>query len=113
MNLERIKKQLIKFRKDRNWEQYHDPKNLAIALSIEANELLEHFLWVKKIDIENFTDQKKEDISKEIADVFIYLYYICYGLEIDLEKSVLNKISQNAVKYPRADNKELPQKILS
>lgn len=91
---------LLEFRKARGWEQFHDPKNLAIALSIEAGELMEHFLWVEKNQIADFDFEKKQMISEEIADVFIYLSYLAYGLNIDIENAVERKLVMNTVKYP-------------
>ena len=91
---------MLEFRKIRNWEQYHDPKNLAMALSIEASELLEHFLWVDKNQIDDFDGDKKQKISEEIADVFIYLSYLAHGLDIDIEYAVERKLVIHAKKYP-------------
>jgi len=91
---------MLEFRNARNWEQFHDPKNLAIALSIEAGELMEHFLWIEKSQIANFDEVKLQVISEEIADVFIYLSYLAYGLNIDIEAATIRKIQLNGEKYP-------------
>ncbi len=100
MDYSRLMDRLLEFRKARDWDQYHDPKNLAMALSIEAGELMEHFLWVDKKQIECFDESKIEQISDEIADVFIYLSYLAFGLDIDIEKAVERKLVLNAEKYP-------------
>jgi len=107
MDYKALLEKMLSFRHDRNWEQFHDPKNLSMALSIEAGELMEHFLWISKEEIYNFSDKKKQEISEEIADVFIYLTYLAHGLEIDIEKSVIRKLEINAHKYPieKAKNK--------
>jgi len=105
MNYNKILEKLLEFRQARNWEQFHDPKNLAVALSIEAGELLEHFLWVEKNQITKFNEDKLLSISEEIADVFIYLSYLSYGLQIDMEKAVMRKLVLNGKKYPlQTDN---------
>lgn len=100
---------MLEFRNARNWVQFHDPKNLAIALSIEAGELMEHFLWVEKNQIANFDEDKVQAISEEIADVFIYLSYLAYGLDIDIEKAVHRKLVLNGEKYPLLGDNQLPK----
>jgi NTP pyrophosphatase (non-canonical NTP hydrolase) len=100
MDYKILLEKMMSFRHDRNWEQFHDPKNLSMALSIEAGELMEHFLWISKEDVTNFSDEKKQEISEEISDVFIYLSYLAHGLGIDIEKSVERKLELNAKKYP-------------
>lgn len=100
MDYKVLMEKLLEFRKDRDWEQFHDPKNLAMALSIEAGELMEHFLWVEKNQISDFGEDKIQAISEEIADVFIYLSYLATGLSVDIESSVLRKLELNARKYP-------------
>ena len=107
MNYENLMSKMLEFWNARNWEQFHDPKNLAMALSIEACELMENFLWVEKGQIERFDKQKIQAISVEIADVFIYLSYIAYGMGIDIEEAVLRKILLNGGKYP-LDQSHLP-----
>ena len=101
MNLENLKLKLREFSKERNWEQFHNPKNLATALSVEASELLEIFQWsndggLKEID----NPDKRQEIEKEIADIFNYLVKLVDILDIDLEEAALNKIKENAEKYP-------------
>ncbi len=100
MDHNKILQKLLDIRKDRHWDQFHDPKNLSMALSIETSELMEHFLWVRKEEISRFSTEKKQEISEEIADVFIYLTYLAHGLDIDIESSVERKLELNAVKYP-------------
>ena len=85
---------LKKFRDDRDWEQFHNPKDLAIALSIESNELLEEFLW------KNPEDAKRENLKKELADVFSYAFLLADKLDLDVKEIVLSKIKLNGEKYP-------------
>lgn len=86
--------ELIKFRDERDWEQFHNPKDLAIALNIESSELLESFLW--KSD----KDANIEKVQEELADVIAYAYLIADKYKFNIEELVLNKIEQNADKYP-------------
>ena len=101
MDLEKIKTTLRKFTEERDWEQFHNPKNLATALSVEASELLEIFQWSNDGGLNEINDPKKrEEIEKEIADIFNYLVKLVDILDIDLEKVALDKIKENAKKYP-------------
>jgi NTP pyrophosphatase (non-canonical NTP hydrolase) len=85
---------LIAFRNERDWEQFHNPKDLSIALSIEVNELLELFLWKKPEDAD------LEKVKEELADVFAYAFLIAEKYDLDIENIVLEKIKKNAEKYP-------------
>lgn len=94
-------KQLIEFRRERDWEQFHNPKDLAISLSIEAAELLEWFQWREKADIQQMLEtDKRESLEDEIADVAVYLSYLCHDLNIDLDQAIKRKMDKNAAKYP-------------
>jgi NTP pyrophosphatase (non-canonical NTP hydrolase) len=86
--------ELKKFRNERDWEQFHNLKDLAIALSIESNELLEQFLW------KNADDANIEKIKEELADVFAYSLLLADKLDINVEEIILDKIKLNAEKYP-------------
>ena len=93
--------QLVDFRRERDWEQFHTPKDLAISLSIEASELLEWFQWRSNEQItEQLASNKKELLEDEVADVGIYLSYLCHDLGIDLNKVIENQLVKNALKYP-------------
>jgi dCTP diphosphatase len=96
--IEEISALLLKFRKERDWEQFHSPKNLAISISIEAAELLEHFQWRK--ENEEFTPEKKHEISEELADIFNYMIMLAGDLGIDIVESAKIKIEENRKKYP-------------
>ena len=81
-DLDSVIKQIIKFRDDRDWLQYHDPKNLAEAISIEAAELQEIFLWMKTEDSKKLSTNQVKNIREEIADIFIFMTYLCNHFEI-------------------------------
>jgi NTP pyrophosphatase (non-canonical NTP hydrolase) len=92
---------LIAFRRERDWEQFHNPKDLAISLSIEAAELLEWFQWKTNDEIMVQLDShKRESLEDEVADVAVYLTYLCHDLGIDLNQAIAAKIKKNAIKYP-------------
>lgn len=94
-------KQLIEFRRERDWEQFHNPKDIAISLSIEAAELLEWFQWRNKAEIKQMlATDKREALEDEIADVAVYLSYLCHDLNIDIEQAIQRKMEKNAAKYP-------------
>ena len=90
------------FAAERAWEQFHTPKNLACALSVEAAELLEHFQWLTEAQSQALTDGKKAEVAAEAADVFLYLLQLCDKLGIDLIAAAHTKMQVNAEKYPTA-----------
>ena len=98
--LESIQKKIIAFRNERDWAQFHDPKNLAEALSIEAGELLENFLWTTTEQSRNLTAEEFKNVKEELADIFIFLTYLSEEYEIDLLAEVERKIAKNEAKYP-------------
>ena len=101
MDLQLIQSRLNKFAKDRDWEQFHSPKNITMALSVEVAELVEIFQWSNSGGLDEINDaDTKEQIEKEIADIFNYLLKLTDMLDIDLEKAALNKINENDAKYP-------------
>src|SRR3990172_6477316 len=100
VDLESIQQKIILFRNERDWAQFHDPKNLAEALSIEAGELLESFLWKTTEQSRNLSPEELKNVKEELADIFIFLTYLSEEYKIDLFKEVENKIAQNAAKYP-------------
>jgi NTP pyrophosphatase (non-canonical NTP hydrolase) len=93
---------LLEFRRDREWEQFHSPKNIAMALSIEASELLEQFLWRENETSKEITrDQNRMySIREEIADVMIYLLFLSYDLDINIPVAIREKLVKNGEKYP-------------
>jgi len=85
---------LIKFRNERDWEQFHNEKDLALAINIEAGELLELFLW------KNAADANKEKVKDELADIFAFAFLLADKYKFDVKEIVLEKIKKNAEKYP-------------
>ena len=85
---------LIKFRNERDWKQFHNPKDLALAINVEAGELLELFLW------KNADDANKEKIKEELADVFAFAFLLAEKFNFNVKEIVLEKIKKNGEKYP-------------
>ncbi|MFT6221637.1 MAG: NTP pyrophosphatase (non-canonical NTP hydrolase) [Candidatus Endobugula sp.] len=98
--LDHIKKTLAQFSKDRDWEQFHSPKNLAMALSVEVAEIVEHFQWLSEEEANTLTAAKRHAIAEEIADTQMYLLLLAEKLDVDIIRSVNEKIVKNAEKYP-------------
>ena len=96
---------LLAFRHERDWEQFHSPKNLATAITIEASELLETFLWRDHENIENITSDfnRLESIRDEVADILIYILFLSTDLGIDLPSAITDKLVKNAAKYPASE----------
>ena len=100
MDIFEIQNQLQKFASERDWEQFHSPKNLSMALSVEASELVEIFQWLT-LEESNFPDQKQLDsIRSEVADIAMYLIRFCDVLKINLEEAIEEKFIENGNKYP-------------
>lgn len=93
-DIKEITKELIKFRNERDWEQFHNPKDLAVAINIESGELLEEFLWKKH------EDANKENIKEELADVFAFAFLLAEKYNFNVKQIVIEKIKKNGEKYP-------------
>jgi len=100
MNLEEITAKIRRFRDERDWAQFHNPKDMAMALSIEAGELMELFLWKTPDEADAVVQEKREKIEEEVADVAIYLVELADLLGIDLFAAMERKMEKNAAKYP-------------
>ncbi len=99
-SLDALRDLLRQFAAERDWDQFHSPKNLAIALSVEAAELLEHFQWMPETESTALAGDLKARIQDEVADVLLYLIRLADKLEIDLLAAASDKIQLNAKKYP-------------
>ena len=97
---EEITKQIIDFRDARDWKQFHNPKDLSLSLVLEVAELIEHFQWKDKDEIDEHIKKNKEDISDEMADVLYFLLVLAHDLDINLVEAVKRKIQKNNAKYP-------------
>jgi dCTP diphosphatase len=95
-----LRNELRRFVADRDWDQFHSPKNLAIALSVEAGELLEHFQWVSDAESAALAPEARAKIREELADVLLYLVRLADKLDVELTAAAADKIRINAIKYP-------------
>ena len=98
--IEKIKLRLRHFAEERDWDQFHSPKNLAMALIVEAAELVEHFQWLTEEQSKTLPSDKLAEVEQEIADIQIYLIRLADKLGVDMEKVVNAKIKLNEKKYP-------------
>jgi NTP pyrophosphatase (non-canonical NTP hydrolase) len=99
-SLEDLRSRLKDFVRERDWEQFHSPKNLAMAMIVEAAELVEHFQWMTEQESLEISAEKREEVAHEIADTFVYLLRMADVLGIDLIAAANTKIDMNAKKYP-------------
>lgn len=102
MDIVAIQQKLEKFAKERDWNQFHSPKNLSMALAVEAAELLEIFQWLTEQQSKEIvtSEEQMSLVREEIADVFLFLVRLADKLNVDIEKAALEKIELNALKYP-------------
>jgi dCTP diphosphatase len=110
MTIESIQRKLQEFADARDWEQFHCPKNLVMALSVEVSELVEHFQWLTQEQSKNLTNEKIDEVEQELGDIFIYLMRIADKLNINLIDAALNKIDINEKKYPVEKAKGIAKK---
>jgi NTP pyrophosphatase (non-canonical NTP hydrolase) len=101
---EEIIDRLLKFRNERDWEQFHNKKDLALAISVEAGELLELFLW------KNGDEAKQERVKEELADIFAFAFLMAHKYNFDVKQIVMEKIQKNEEKYPLAKAKGTAKK---
>jgi NTP pyrophosphatase (non-canonical NTP hydrolase) len=100
--MKELMQKIIEFRDERRWASYHNEKDLAISISLEANELLENFQWRNS---EEAVAESKQNIKEEMADVFIYLLQLAEKMNVDLEEEAFKKMEKNALKYPATRSK--------
>jgi NTP pyrophosphatase (non-canonical NTP hydrolase) len=93
-DIEQITEKLIEFCDERDWEQFHNPKDLALAINVEAGELLELFLW------KSAEEAKKEKVKEELADIFAFAFLLADKYDFDVKQIILEKIKTNGEKYP-------------
>jgi dCTP diphosphatase len=99
-DLEKLQQKIVAFRDARDWKQFHNPKDLAISLILEASELLEHFQWKDAKETSKHLTERKEDVADELADVFYWVLLIANDLDIDLNEAFEKKLAKSAAKYP-------------
>ncbi len=95
-----LMKKVVDFRDARDWKQFHNPKDCAISLSLEASEVLEHFQWKSKEEIEKYIKENKSDIAEELADVLYWVLLMSNDLSINVTEAFNKKLKKNGEKYP-------------
>ncbi len=102
MTLAVLRDAVRRFAAERDWEQFHNPKNLTMGLAVEAGELMEHFLWMEGEASRNIQDDQARlrQVADEMADVAVYLLNLANTLNVDLSDAIVAKIAKNALKYP-------------
>jgi len=102
ISLKKIKEKIKQFVKERDWEQYHSPKNLSMSVAIEAAELMEHFQWLTTEQSKELLKNKKKrsEIQDELADIAIFIFDFCNIFNINLERIIMVKLRKNRKKYP-------------
>lgn len=98
--IKQLVQEIIKFRDERDWKKFHNPKDVALSLVLEATEVLEHFQWKNGKEIENYIKENKDEIAEELSDVLYWVLLLSSDLEIDIVNSIYKKIDKNKKKYP-------------
>ncbi len=98
--LNELKQLMAEFVSERDWGQFHSPKNLSMSLAIESAEVMEHFQWLTINESRNLDESQKSEVADELADVFCYLLAISKSMQIDLSSAVKSKMEKNRRKYP-------------
>ncbi|MBI3540591.1 MAG: nucleotide pyrophosphohydrolase [Deltaproteobacteria bacterium] len=99
-DIKRLTEKIRMFRDERNWKQFHNHKDMALSLVLEATEVLEHFQWKSEEEVNTHAETCKREISEELADVAIYLFELADNLNVDLADAVDKKLEVNTKKYP-------------
>ena len=99
-NIKKLTKKLIAFRNERDWEQFHNPKDVALSLTLEAAEVLEHFQWKNNKELEDYVKTHKDEIGEELADVFNWVLILSHDIGIDIAHASAKKLEKNKKKYP-------------
>ena len=98
--LKKLTAEIVKFRDERNWQQFHNPKDVALSLVLEASELLEHFQWKNNDEISSHVEKSSHEIGEELADILYWVLLMSHDLKIDISSALENKLEKNKVKYP-------------
>lgn len=99
-NVEKIIERIVNFRDARDWKQFHNPKDLALSMVLEAGEVMEHFQWKNTEEMEKHIKEHRDEIGDELADVFYWVLLMSHDLKIDIFEAVDRKMKKNEEKYP-------------
>jgi NTP pyrophosphatase (non-canonical NTP hydrolase) len=98
--IEELQEKIIDFRNKRDWKQFHNPKDVALSLVLEAAEVLEHFQWKTNEEVDEHVERHKEEIGEELADVLYWVLLMSHDLGVDIARALEKKIEKNEQKYP-------------
>jgi dCTP diphosphatase len=111
--LEALAEKIVAFRDEREWKQFHNPKDVALSMVLEAAELLEHFQWKNPREVSAHVKSHKTAVAHELADVFYWVILMAHDLQIDLADALVKKLAENSAKYPvkkaKGSNKKYTQ----
>ncbi len=111
--IKELQKEYAEFKQHRDWEKFHQPKNIAMSISIEASELMELFQWKDNVSIENIksSEDLMRGIREELADVILYSLSMAQSLDIDIEKAVEEKLEKNKERFDKETSKEITKEL--
>lgn len=98
--INKLQQEIIRFRDARDWKQFHNPKDVALSLTLEAAEVLEHFQWKSQEEVDQYIESSKEKIGEELADVLYWILLMSHDLEINIVQALEDKMKGNEKKYP-------------
>lgn len=99
-DIKKLTNKILEFRNKRNWSKFHNPKDMALSLSLEAAEVLEHFQWKNGEEIEEYIKSHKDEVGEELADVLYWVLLMAHDLDVDIIEAVEKKMEKNEKKYP-------------
>lgn len=98
--LKKLTKRIVQFQEERDWKQFHNPKDVALSLTLEAVEVLEHFQWKNGKEIQEYLETNKTELADELMDVLYWVFTMCNDLKIDIPEAFERKMQKNEAKYP-------------
>lgn len=112
-DIEELTDLIIKFRNERDWKKFHNPKDISLSLVLEATEVMEHFQWKSRKEIDKYVKEHKKEISEELSDVIYWVLLMSHDLKIDIKKEFIRKMKISEQKYPiskaKGSNKKYTQ----
>lgn len=99
-DIKKLTEKIKRFRNERDWKQFHNPKDVSLSLVLEATEVMEHFQWKNDAEIKKYIKKNKKEIGEELADVLYWVLLLSYDLKIDIKKTLEDKMKKNEEKYP-------------
>lgn len=104
-DIDKVTKRITDFRDARDWKQFHNPKDMALSLVLEATEVMEHFQWKNREEVDTHSKKFKTELSEELADVLYWVILMSHDLDIDILDAINRKIDKNEIKYPQDKSK--------